>query len=120
MDAYDRYLALEAAQSTLYPPTVPSKSPRRCSLRRPVSVRWKSRSRDRNARSERRHCLCVMSVGRVDDMMAEKARERHIFVFRLSTLAAVVRPELHRRPAELWRGIEPGHIYVEFVCMTLC
>ena len=92
MDAYDRYLALEADRSTLYPPTVPSKSPRRCSLRRPVSVRWRSRSRDRNARSERRRCLCVMRVGRVDDIMAEKARERHLFVFRLSTLAAVVRP----------------------------
>ena len=25
-----------------------------------------------------------------------------------------------KRPAELWRGIEPGHTYVEFVCMTLC
>ena len=31
MDAYDRYLALEADRSTLYPPTVPSKSPRRLS-----------------------------------------------------------------------------------------
>ena len=26
-------------------------------------------SRDRNARSERRHCLCVMRVGRADDIM---------------------------------------------------
>ena len=33
-----------------------------------------------------------MRVGRADDIMAEKARERHLFVFRLSTLAAVVRP----------------------------
>ena len=64
MDAYDRYLALEADRSTLYPPTVPSKSRHLGgSLRTqtsPVSVRWRSsRSRDRNARSEHRHCLCV-------------------------------------------------------------
>ena len=31
-----------------------------------------------------------MRLGRADDIMAEKARERHLFVFRLSTLAAVV------------------------------
>ena len=35
----------------------------------------------------------------VDDRMPEKARERHLFVFRLSTLAAVVRPPSEARRA---------------------
>ena len=43
-----------------------------------------------------------MRVGRVDDIMAEKARERHLFVFRLSTLAAVVRPPSEARGAVAW------------------
>ena len=43
-----------------------------------------------------------MRVGRVDDIMAEKARERHLFVFQLSTLAAVVRPPLEARGAVVW------------------
>ena len=43
-----------------------------------------------------------MRVGRVDDIMAEKARERHLFVFRLSTLAAVVRPPSEARGAMAW------------------
>ena len=43
-----------------------------------------------------------MRVGRVDDRMAEKARERHLFIFRLSTLAAVVRPPSEARGAVAW------------------
>lgn len=43
-----------------------------------------------------------MRVGRADDIMAEKARERHLFVFRLSTLAAVVRPPSEARGAVAW------------------
>ena len=43
-----------------------------------------------------------MRVGRADDIMAEKARERHIFVFRLSTLAAVVRRPSEARGAVAW------------------
>ena len=102
MDAYDRSLALEADRSTLYPPTVASKSPRRCSLRRPVSVRWRSRSRDRNARSERLHGLCVIRGGHADDVMAKTASLRHIFVIQLFTLAAAVRPPSEARGAEAW------------------
>ena len=43
-----------------------------------------------------------MRMGRADDTMAETARERHLFVFRLSTLAAVVRPPSEARGAEAW------------------
>ena len=55
----------------MYPPTVPSKSPRRCSLRRPVSVRGGSRDRETGTRDLNtaiatlhcasmlcRHCCC--------------------------------------------------------------
>ena len=80
---YDRSLALEADRSTYVVPAhhralkvtsavlSQSDGDTHTADRRPVSVRWRSRSRDRNARDERHHCLCVMSVGRADDTMAE-------------------------------------------------
>ena len=58
------------------PPCLRSR-PRRCRRRRPVTVRWKSMSRDRNARSDRRHGLCVMQVSHADDAVAEIPRVRY-------------------------------------------
>ena len=43
-----------------------------------------------------------MRVGRVDGIMAEKAREQHLFVIQLFTLAAAVRPPSEARGAEAW------------------
>ena len=43
-----------------------------------------------------------MRIGHADDKMAKTARERHLFVFRLSTLAAVVRPPPEARGAVAW------------------
>ena len=104
MDAYDRWLALEADRSTLYPPTVPSKSPRRCRLSDVPSAYGGGRdretgTRDLNAAIASASCAWVVWMIKI---MAEKARERHLFVFRLSTLAAVVRPPSEARGAVAW------------------